>query len=395
VRRLDQRRAILISGTEGARNPFFSPDGQWIAFFSGGKLKKVSVLGGGVVTLCDSPANWGGTWMEDESIIFSPTNSSALWRVSSAGGSAEPLTRFNSGEAAHRWPQAATGGQTILFSAGSGGSWDNGNLVALSVNTGETKIVWRGGYRPQYVSPGYLTYVHERTLFAVPFSLDRLEVTGQPVPIVEDVMATEAAGVAQLALSENGSLIYVSGTSVDLRSSLVWVDRAGKEQALPMRLGNYANPRLSPDGRMVAVSDLGPGRQDIWTYDLARETLTRLTFEGLSNTYPWWSTDGKRVIYRSQREGQPNLFWKAADGSGLEERLTSSEYQQAALSVSPDANSCVHAAKSDDEFRFAFYSSGWRPETTSGSCDALPRSHRTVLSGWTLASLYFRRIRTI
>ena len=215
VRRLDQLEAAPLAGTEGARNPFFSPDGEWIAFFAGGKLKKIAAIGGAAVTLCDAPGDRGGTWGEDGNILFAPHSLTGLWRVSSEGGAAEALTTPDTaaGENTHRWPQALAGGEAVLFTAGRGGArfWD-ANLVVQKLPSGPRKIVQQGSSYGRYLPSGHLVYRQEGTLFAVPFDLDRLETTGPPAPALEGVLAAEGYG-AQFDFSNQGTLAFVPGPS--------------------------------------------------------------------------------------------------------------------------------------------------------------------------------------
>jgi Tol biopolymer transport system component len=170
---------------------------------------------------------------------------------------------------------------------------------------------------------------------AVPFDPRRLTATGTAFPVVEGVLQSTFRGAAQYSLSATGSLVYVPGGSLLARSGLVWVNRNGVEQPLPAPSRNYLMPRLSPDGRRAAVT-MGDQRNDIWLYDLARETFTRLTFEGSDNTNSVWAPDGKRIAFGSTREGSMNTFWQLADGSGGQERLTSGDYTRGPMSFSPD-----------------------------------------------------------
>ena len=190
VQRLDQLQATPLSGTEDATSPFFSPDGQWIGFFAGGKLKKVSITGGATVTLGDAPANRGGAWGEDGTIVFTPGPplDVGLRRVSSAGGKSEALTSLAEGEVTQRWPQALPGGKGVLYTSSRDlDTYDDATLVVQRLPTGPRKAVLRGGSQGRYLPSGHLVYMHDGTLFAVPFDLDRLEVTGQPVPALENV----------------------------------------------------------------------------------------------------------------------------------------------------------------------------------------------------------------
>jgi hypothetical protein len=191
VRRLDQLRVTALAETEGARDHFFSPDGQWIGFFADGKLKKISVNGGAAVELGKASDDRGGTWADDGSIIFTPNSSSGLLRVSSSGEKAEVLTKLDqSGQGTHRWPYALPGGRAVLFTSGPlSGNFEDADIVVQSLQSGERKVVQHGGYYPRYLPTGHLVYMHQGTLFAAAFDLDRLEMTSQPVPAVEGVAA--------------------------------------------------------------------------------------------------------------------------------------------------------------------------------------------------------------
>jgi len=329
LRALDAMEAKPLTGTEGATSPFFSPDGQWIGFFANGKLKKVAVSGGAVLTLCDAGNPRGGTWGANDTIVFAAGNTTGLSQVPAAGGESGALTKLKEGVLSHRWPQFLPDGKTILYTIGVGTSYDDANIVVQRLDSAEPKVLIRGGTYPQYAPTGHLVYYRAGTIMAVPFDASRLEVRGTPAPALEGVMSgAGGTGAGQFSFSSLGSLVYVPGGPQDLaQQTLVWVDRKGAAQPLPAPPHAYANPRFSPDGRQVAFDIAEAGKQDIRIYDLMRDTLTRLTFEGI-NAFPVWTPDGKRVAYRSQQSGAFNIFWKPADGSGAEERLTTSPNNQ-------------------------------------------------------------------
>ncbi|HLE69052.1 MAG TPA: serine/threonine-protein kinase, partial [Vicinamibacteria bacterium] len=213
LRRLEQLDAAPLAGTEGARDPFFSPDGEWIAFFADGKLKKVSVSGGAAVTLCDAADERGGTWAEDGTIFFTAGGQPGvgLSRVSSAGGTPQTLTTPDaaSQERTHRWPQALPGGKAVLYTAGSTrGNYEDASLVVHSLASDTRKVLHRGGYHGRYLPSGHLVFIHEGTLFAARLDLDRLELTGQPVPVLAGVSANPDNAGAQFAFSQDGTLVY-------------------------------------------------------------------------------------------------------------------------------------------------------------------------------------------
>jgi Tol biopolymer transport system component len=336
VRAMDSLEARPVPGTEGAVNPFFSPDGQWVGFLAAGKLKKISVNGGAALTLSDAAYPGGASWGSQGIIAFTPQNVSALQQVPDAGGTPQSLTRLGRGENTLRWPEFLPGGKAVLFAASaSTSSWNNAKVDIQPVGTAERRNLIQGGTNPRYAPSGNLVYAQGGSLMAVPFDPQRLEVTGSAVPVVEGVLQSPINGAAQYSLSATGSLVYVPGGIQSAQSRLVWVSRNGAEQPLAAPAHAYLDPRLSPDGRRVAVG-ITESESQIWLYDLSRETLTRLTFEGSSNTAPAWTPDGKRIAFASNKEGSPNLFWQLADGSGGLERLTTSEYTQAPNSWSPD-----------------------------------------------------------
>jgi Tol biopolymer transport system component len=337
LRAMDSLEAKPISRTEGAVNPFFSPDGQWVGFFAGGKLKKVSVSGGAAVTLGDAAQPHGASWGSQGMIAFASTFNGVLQQVSNAGGTPLPLTRLERGDVSQRWPEFLPDAKAVLFAAGPIAiNFINAQVAVQSVGTGERRNVIPRGMYPRYAPSGHLVYAQGGSLMAVPFDPQRLTATGAAVPVVEGVLQSLSSGAAQYSISANGSLVYVPGSIQSAQLRLVWVNRNGAEQPLAAAVHSYLGPRLSPDGRLVAVTITGQDSQ-VWLYDLSRETLTRLTFEGNTNFNPSWTPDGKRMAFQSNKEGSAgNLFWQLADGSGGLERLTNSEYNQVPHSWSPD-----------------------------------------------------------
>ena len=344
VRALDSPEAKPLPSTEGAYcTPLFSPDGQWLAFFSTDvqELKKISIQGGAPVTLAKAKGLNGATWGSDDTIIYAGQVDTGLQRVPTDGGKPEWITHVDStnGETAHRWPIFLPGGKAFLFAIEKGKSPDDAQIVVQRLDTGQRRLLVQGGTFPQYVPAGYLVYVHRGTLLAVPFDVDRLQVKGTAVPVDERVQETSsgapANGAAEFGLSPKGSLVYVAASRgvQAAQRRLVWVSRNGTEQSLAVPARAYLEPRLSPDGRRLAVT-LVEEEIQVWLYDLSRGSLTPLTFEAGGN--PVWTPDGKRIAFRSDKEGPLNLFWQLADGSGGLERLTNSESTQAPDSWSPD-----------------------------------------------------------
>jgi len=338
VRPLDQMQATVLLGTEEARDPFFSPDGQWIGFFTGDKLKKISVQGGVAFTLCDAPNARGGDWGDNGLIVFAPGPATALFKVSSAGGTPEPFTALDNQNSAvtHRWPQFLPGANDVLFTFSSTGlAFDEADIVVYSTTSGKLKTVLHGGSYARYVPSGHLVYERNNTLFAVPFDLKRLEVTGSPAPVLED-LATSATGGAQFSVSALGTLMYVGGSAANQDVSIYWMDAAGKFTSLRGTPGNYRDLAISPDGKRLAMDITNGNRTDIWVYEWERDALTRLTFSAYQNEAPIWTPDGQRIVYASAEKGAaPNLWWIRADGGGDAQRLTESADSQYPSSWSP------------------------------------------------------------
>ena len=340
VRRLNELESRPIPGTAGAFHAAFSPDGKWLAFGGlDGLLKKVSVSGGALQTLCEYSEITGGGYLgqswtpNGDAIIFA--GSSGLFRVPADGGTPEVVARVvETTKDFHAWPQVLPGGKAVLFTAGQ----ESGLSVAVrSLGTGERRIVIERGSYARYVPTGHLVYAREDKLLAAPFDLDQFQLTGPPAVVLAGVANySKELGETPFSVSESGSLVYVPGPASVSERTLVWVDRQGGVEPLAAHPRHYDNPRLSPDGRRLAVQIGESGSSDIWIYDIPRGTLTRLTAEGY-NFGPLWTPDGKRVTFGSSRGGGPlNLFWKPADGSGPKEQLTESGRFQVPSSWSPD-----------------------------------------------------------
>jgi eukaryotic-like serine/threonine-protein kinase len=335
LRAMDSLGSKPIPDTEGAIEPFFSPDGQWLGFFAGGTLKKVSVSGGASLALSDVGTPRGASWGSQGMIAFSSTATLALQQVPDAGGAPQPLTSPGKGELTHGWPEFMPSGRAVLFAAGSTINFTNSQIAVQAGGTGERRNLTPAGTQPRYAASGHLIYAQGGSLMAVPFDPQRLTATGAAVPVVEGVLQSASSGAAQYSLSATGSLVYVSGGVQSAQTRLVWVSRNGAEQPVAAPAHAYQGPRVSPDGRRVAVG-IAEQETQVWLYDLSRDTLTRLTFEGNTNQTPVWTPDGKRIAFISNKEGQQNIFWQLADGSGGLERLTTSEYTDAPVSWSPD-----------------------------------------------------------
>ena len=339
VRAMDQTGATPVQGTEGgARNPFFSPNGEWLGFWAGGQLKKVTIGGGAPVNLCAAPnPPWGARWEANDTVVFGDREAGVM-KVSADGGTPVVLIPMD-GEVVYG-PQVLPGEKTVLFTLGDNTNWDDAQIVVHSLETGERKVLIERGRDARYVPTGHLVYVLDGTLLAVPFDVEELEVTGGAIPVAVGVMtAGSITGAAHFSVSDTGALVYARGGDPADRT-LVWVNRDGEEEELLAEPRAYTYPRISPDGDRVAVW-VQDQESDIWIWDFARETLTRLTFAPGRDSNPVWTPDGKKVAFASDRDGPANLYWKAADGTGAVERLTESENAQFPSSFTPDGRQLV------------------------------------------------------
>ena len=322
-RALDQVTSTAIPGTEGAGTAFFSPDGEWVGFYvfggRGGELKKVHLATGSVVTLCDAPNAAGASWGDDDTILIAPTPSSGLFRVSASGGTPSAITTPDpsQGEITHRWPEFLPGAKAALFTIWKGSS-ETSRIAVLSLETGEHRGLVEGASFARYSPTGHVVYAREGKLEAAPFDLERLEFTGLPTPLFLEVRTLDTFGTAHFSVSRDGSLAYIPPSGPPERT-LLWVDRNGWTRPLTDSRRAYGYPRLSPDGKRLAVTIDDDGAH-IWVYDLERDALTRLS--GPDGYVPIWTPDGEWVTFHSGMETS-EIVWQAADGSGVAERLTS------------------------------------------------------------------------
>jgi serine/threonine-protein kinase len=328
-----------ISGTEQSNSPFFSPDGQWIGFYSEPEsaMKKAPIAGGPPVPILKTIFPFGASWVGDH-IVFSDGNS--VQSVSADGGEPTVLVRVESSQRAFG-PTILGKDKAVLFAladiATGAVDWSKADIVVQPLPSGDRKVLVRGGTDPRVVRSGQLVYETAGSLWAMPFDPVTFSVAGKAVPVIEGVQqpgsgpaAAGLAGAAQFSFSNSGSLLYIRGRNTlppEPERTLALVDRNGKAQPLPLEPRAFQGPRFSPDGKRLAVSTTGNGtitRENVvWIYDLnGGSALRRLTFSGF-DIYPHWSLDGRDVIFASQTES--GLFRQSADGAGSPERLTKSE----------------------------------------------------------------------
>jgi eukaryotic-like serine/threonine-protein kinase len=323
VRAIDALDAQVLTGTEGARFPFWSPDGRVIAFFAGGKLRTIGAAGGPLQTICDAAPGFGGTWSRQGLIAFAPGPTQALFKVPATGGQPSPLTNLQKNETIHRLPQFLPDGQRFLYSAEPNalylGSIDGGPAVRVPLAT---------NLAAQYAPSGYLLFIQDGALLAQRFDPDGARFTGEPVQIGEGLQGLQRLGET-VSISDTGVLAYAMDPSVNVR--LAWVDRAGRSVGSvgPFPFGHYADRELSPQGNQLAVTSVPAPRttaapwanQDVWVFDLEHGRSTQLTFDSASDEHPIWSPDGRQLVFLSRRQGAEGLYQKAANNEKPEELL--------------------------------------------------------------------------
>jgi serine/threonine-protein kinase len=339
TRLLSQQDTVPIPGTEGARNPFFSPDGEWVGFFRDGKLQKVPVQGGAATVLCGCEGP-GASWSEYGTIVAASGPQSGLVRIPDTGGTPQPLTQLLSGELTHRWPQVIPGRKVAIFTANNRAiQYEKATIQAVSWQTGERKILVRDAYYGRYVpsgmATGHLIYMQAGTLFGVGFDPDRLLLLGTPVALLQDIGGVAANGSAWFEFSTTGTFLYRIGSAIGGARTVAWLDPSGKRQPLLAKPSHYDSPRFSPDGQSLALLDVHAKGRDIYVYDLRRDVATRLTDTG-ENELPIWAPDGKHVVYDSRPETGSAIWWKRADGAGEPVRLLESKTLLTPYSISAD-----------------------------------------------------------
>jgi serine/threonine-protein kinase len=331
IRELTQHEATPIQGTEGANSPFFSPDGLWVGFFASGKLKKVALSGGAPVILAEFATIRGAAWGADDTIIVSPGLYSGLARV--ADGALQPFTTLDqaAGERAHRWPDVLPGGRAVLYTVGTGGSFDDAHIVAQTMDGKIRRTVIEGGTCPRYVPTGHIVYVHAGSLWAVSFDAAALEVRGTPVKVLDGV-ATEGDGSAQFAFSNAGTLVAMTGVAARVGSTIVWVSRSGAISPVASTARNYDDLELSRDGRRLAVT---ADTKEGLIIDLARDTPLQLV-SGRRVFSMSWMPDDRSVAFASEKTGGWNLYSKRADGGEEEKELFPAGPSRTRAAWSPD-----------------------------------------------------------
>ena len=340
TRRLAESTATPLSGTEGAHDFFFSPDSNWVAFFSPGKLSKVFLNGGSPVPLCAAAQGRGGSWGQDGFIIASLDLIGGLVRVPASGGEPKPVTTLDpkTGEDTHRWPQVLPGGNAILFTAGLGGSFDyNGSVDVFSPKTGQRKTLVRGSYHGRYLPSGHLAYISGNSLHAAPMDVQTLELTGLAVPVLGEVSSSSFYGRAVWDTALNGTLLYQQGKESLDSVSGHWLNQSGKLEPLLPNAGIFTEPRFSPDGNHLAVASTEGGNVDIWVHSFQKNSMTRLTFQPEAESAPVWTPDGRHIFFADQG----GISWIPSGGSGASQRFLKGKDRLSPATFSPDGRILV------------------------------------------------------
>ena len=346
VRKRDDPELKPLAGTEGAMDSAFSPDGKSLAFVADFVLKKLS-FDGSVLSLTKVEDTRGVTWLNDDTLVYAPTVTGGLFQISSNGGAPRAITTvdFKKNERTHRWPQVLPGGKAVLFTVGtinSPDNYDGSNIEAVILATGERRVVLQSASMARYVPTGHLIFARGGILYAIAFDAGKLTTRGKPVPVVQGIAGDKTTGAVHFVVANDGTLAYVPGSATSSLRRPVWMDHSGNMQAVNIPGGQYNDPRFSPDGSRVALLQGSSGNGDVWVYDFARSTFTRLTFTATNST-PIWSADGKNIYYVSidQAGNKSTIFRKPADGSREAEAVTTINSDAYLKAIEPDGETVL------------------------------------------------------
>jgi serine/threonine-protein kinase len=293
------------------------------------------------MTLCDIQDDRGGAWGEDGTIIFAPFTRADLYRIPAGGGLPQRFSQRQGSELTHRWPEFLPDSKVVIYtSSDDGNNYENADIVAQVLSSGQRKTIYHGGYEAHYVNGGFLVFMHEGTLLGAKFDPERQALLGEPVPLLEHVATNFGNGGAQFSMAKTGLATYVSGTAASEALHLQWLTNDGKVTSLRKESAVYWSLAFSPDGKNLALDVEAGGAQDIWVYDWQRDVATRLTFGG-SNVYPAWTPDGKRISYMSNDHSGYSLWWKRADGGGDPQRLLQGKDRFGPMAWRPDGKVLV------------------------------------------------------
>ena len=335
-----------LDGTEGASEPVFSPDGRWLAFYANNVLSKISTDGGPVEALARVNDPRGLSWDSPDVITYSPEATGMVFQLDARGGTPKAVTtRKAQDERTHRWPQALPGNRAVIFTVGAVTSPDNydaATIEAVALATGERRVLIRGAAMARYFPPGYLLYARGHSIFGVRFNAERLEVEGAPVVLLQGIAGDSTTGAADFTVSNTGTFAYLPGTTEGTQHRLVWASREGALEQIPLAPGAYFDVRLSPDGSRVALQSVAGGGSDIWVYDFAKKTFTRLTFGGHNRT-PVWSHDGSSIYYATldSMKYTSRIMRRLADGSRDAEAMAGVKFRIFLKNISADGQTAL------------------------------------------------------
>ena len=327
--------------------PFFSPDGRWVGLYRNTQptaLLKVTRSDEAPITICPTEGFMGATWAEEDTVYWINQNAGALESVPGAGGQPKAVTKVDSakGERLYRFPCALPGGN-ILFTATTADTtnFDEARIIAFSPRTGQKKILIDGGTYPRY-SSGHLLYARNGKTLAVRFDPDGLKLQGQPFTVLEGLQMSRNTGSANYDVSASGDLVYVPGNCEGGARTLAWVDRTGNAEPLPLPQSSYLHPRLSPDGRRLAIEVEGASH-NLYVYDFDRGVLANITTDGVSH-WPVWSPDGTRLGFRLGPMAHATMWQVPADRSREPQPVPATGVVQSAESWSPDGRTILYTA---------------------------------------------------
>jgi Tol biopolymer transport system component len=346
LRDLEATKLEGLAGTEGDA-PFFSPDGRslgFVLFVPNMRIQRMPLRGGAATNVCLVNSTAGLTWADDDTIYFASQDPGGILGVPASGGQPKEISTndFASGERQHRDPCALPGAKALLLTVAQADTetFDDARIGALSLQTGQKRVLVEPGMHPRYSPSGHLVYARNGNLLAVRFDPQRLEVQGQPFTVLEGVLMSRNTGAAVFDISASGDLIYAPGKADGGARALFWVDRSGKPERLPLTPRSYLHPRLSPDRQQLALEIEGPNH-DFYIYDFARGVLSKMTTDGMSH-WPVWSPDSRQVAYRSGPMGQFKLWRVPADRSRSPELVPATGVWQSAESWSPDGTAIAY-----------------------------------------------------
>ena len=343
-----------ITGTEGARDPFFSPDGNTVAFFARAELKMVPLTGGATAIISAANAR-GGTWESNKSLIYTPGTDSPLYRVSSTGGEASAISTLDSDakERSHRWPEMLPSHNALLFNVvyQTGNPLDNADVAILDLKTGKHKVLIKGAAFPRYSPTGHIIYATAKGLFAIPFDESKGDITGPAFELIRDVQTSAGNGRAQYSFSQNGDLVFLqrkeNDKDSDTENGLLSISRNGEEKPVQAPLNRYSKPRFADAGKLI-YSEIRTNQVSVYSIDIERGTLTPITQAGVSYN-PAPNPNDKIIAYEAVRDGVAGVMISNSDGSD-ERRLTSTKQFQFPSSWSPDGKTLLITAGTDRGF---------------------------------------------